>query len=99
MKNYKSNTLFQSFWNNFFYYFLLIFYAFYIHRIKYINVINYINFVDIEGNFITITSSIQLAHHISDESIKRPSSEFKGASVAEDGATVKPAGTTNTATA
>lgn len=39
------------------------------------------------------------AHHISDESIKRPSSEFKSGSIAEEGVIVKPAGTTNTATA
>ncbi|KAH9628912.1 hypothetical protein HF086_006281 [Spodoptera exigua] len=45
------------------------------------------------GKTFTVTQNVK-----SDESIKRPSSEFKGGSVAEE-ATVKPAGTTNTATA
>lgn len=36
---------------------------------------------------------IHTSRSFSDESIKRPSSEFKGGSVAEEGATVKPAGT------
>lgn len=53
--------------------------------------------MDIERNFtVSRHQSIQLAHHISDESVKRPSSEFKGGSVAED---PKPAGTMTTATA
>ncbi|XP_039761267.1 uncharacterized protein LOC120634605 isoform X1 [Pararge aegeria] len=42
------------------------------------------------GKTFTVTQNVK-----SDESIKRPSSDFKSASVAEDGP-VKPAGTTNT---
>lgn len=42
---------------------------------------------------IIILITIQITHHISDESIKRPSSDFKSSSVAED---PKQAGTTNT---
>lgn len=45
------------------------------------------------GKTFTVTQNVK-----SDENIKRPSSEFKSGSVAEE-ATVKPAGTTNTATA
>lgn len=40
---------------------------------------------------IVTPSTIQITHHISDESIKRPSSDFKSASLAEE---PKPAGTT-----
>ncbi|KAG6449267.1 hypothetical protein O3G_MSEX005957 [Manduca sexta] len=46
------------------------------------------------GKTFTVTQNVK-----SDESIKRPSSEFKSGSVAEEGATVKTAGTTTTATA
>lgn len=61
-------------------------------------------FVDIARNLTTlhiIRSAIRTTPpYISDETIKRPSSEFKGGSVAEDVAILKqPPGTTNIATA
>ncbi|CAG9796200.1 unnamed protein product [Diatraea saccharalis] len=46
------------------------------------------------GKTFTVTQNVK-----SDESVKRPNSEFKGGSIAEEGATVKPAGTTTTVTA
>ncbi|XP_062532416.1 uncharacterized protein LOC101737983 isoform X19 [Bombyx mori] len=46
------------------------------------------------GKTFTVTQNVK-----NDESIKRPSSEFKSGSIAEEGVIVKPAGTTNTATA
>lgn len=59
--------------------------------------------MDIERNFhVSRHQPYNSLAIISDESVKRPSSEFKGGSIAEEGATVKPAapaGTTNTVTA